>query len=83
MFFSVCVNDWLVKNVFSSSMGQLIQCLYSQTEVDDMIRKFANTLLMRTLGGCLAVLIKQPHLTLLQVFPISATGISYVMSLSS
>jgi len=42
--------------------------LYSQTEIDDMIRKFANVLLMRTLGGCLAGLIKQPHLTLLQVF---------------
>ena len=40
----------------------------SHTEVDDMIRKLANVLLTRTLGGCLSGLIKQ-HLTLLQVAP--------------
>ncbi len=39
----------------------------SQTEIDDMIRKLANVLLTRTLGGCLSTLIKRPTLNLLQV----------------
>jgi VanZ family protein len=42
--------------------------LFSRTEVDDMMRKFTNVLLTRTLGGCLAGLIRRPNLTLLQVF---------------
>ena len=32
-----------------------------------MIRKFTNVLLTRTLGGCMASLIRRPSLTLLQV----------------
>ncbi|ESN92296.1 hypothetical protein HELRODRAFT_157969 [Helobdella robusta] len=43
----------------------------SRTEIDDTIRKFANTLLTRTLGGCLAILIKKPYLTLPQLIQIS------------
>jgi len=41
---------------------------YSRTEVDDLIRKFTNVLLTRTLGGCMASLIRRPCLTLLQVW---------------
>jgi len=41
--------------------------IYSRTEVDDMVRKFTNVLLTRTLGGCMASLIRRPCLTLLQV----------------
>ena len=40
---------------------------FSHTEIDDMIRKSANQLLTRTLGGCLSSLIKRPNLSLLQV----------------
>ncbi|KAK3741298.1 hypothetical protein RRG08_034344 [Elysia crispata] len=43
----------------------------SHTEIDDMIRKSANQLLMKTLGGCLSNLIKKPKLSLLQLIQIS------------
>ncbi|KAL8624105.1 hypothetical protein ACOMHN_036108 [Nucella lapillus] len=43
----------------------------SHTEIDDMIRKSANQLLTRTLGGCLSSLIKRPNLSLLQLIQIS------------
>ncbi|XP_005089455.2 exocyst complex component 6B isoform X6 [Aplysia californica] len=43
----------------------------SHTEIDDMIRKSANQLLTKTLGGCLSSLIKKPNLSLLQLIQIS------------
>ncbi|BFZ02390.1 hypothetical protein BsWGS_05429 [Bradybaena similaris] len=43
----------------------------SHTEIDDMIRKSANQLLTKTLGGCLSTLIKKPNLSLLQLIQIS------------
>ncbi|CAL1545201.1 unnamed protein product [Lymnaea stagnalis] len=43
----------------------------SHTEIDDMIRKSANQLLTKTLGGCLSKLIKKPNLSLLQLIQIS------------
>ncbi|KAH9492771.1 Exocyst complex component 6B [Bulinus truncatus] len=43
----------------------------SHTEIDDMIRKSANQLLTKTLGGCLSKLIKKPSLSLLQLIQIS------------
>ncbi|XP_013391854.1 exocyst complex component 6B isoform X2 [Lingula anatina] len=43
----------------------------SHSEVNDMIRKSANILLTRTLGGCLSELIRRPELTLLQLIQIS------------
>ncbi|XP_059159349.1 exocyst complex component 6B-like isoform X2 [Physella acuta] len=43
----------------------------SHTEIDDMIRKSANQLLTKTLGGCLSNLIRKPNLSLLQLIQIS------------
>ncbi|CAG5125629.1 unnamed protein product, partial [Candidula unifasciata] len=43
----------------------------SHTEIDDMIRKSANQLLTKTLGGSLSNLIKKPNLSLLQLIQIS------------
>lgn len=43
----------------------------SHTEIDDMIRKSANQLLMKTLCKCLSSLIKRPNLSLLQLIQIS------------
>ncbi|XP_055955503.1 exocyst complex component 6B isoform X2 [Patella vulgata] len=43
----------------------------SHTEIDDMIRKSTNSLLTKTLGGCLSQLIKRPNFGLLQLIQIS------------
>lgn len=43
----------------------------SQSEKDDALRRSTNVLLTRTLSGCLATLIRQPGLGLLQLIQIT------------
>jgi len=57
----------LISAVWCFSALCCASLIFSRTEVDDMIRKFTNVLLTRTLGGCMASLIRRPSLTLLQV----------------
>ena len=44
--------------------------IFSQAEVDDMIRKSTNLLLTRSFSGCLASLFRRPSLALNQVIQI-------------
>ncbi|XP_025094033.1 exocyst complex component 6B-like isoform X3 [Pomacea canaliculata] len=67
-----------VPNIFNQVKEYINACLkfsadlhLSHTEIDDMIRKSANQLLTKTLGGCLSSLIKRPNLSLLQLIQIS------------
>lgn len=67
-----------VPSIFNQVKEYINACLkfsadlhLSHTEIDDMIRKSANQLLMRTLSGCLSNLIKRPNLSLLQLIQIS------------
>ncbi|XP_070210357.1 exocyst complex component 6B-like [Littorina saxatilis] len=67
-----------VPSIFNQVKEYINACLkfsadlhLSHTEIDDMIRKSANQLLTRTLGGCLSSLIKRPNLSLLQLIQIS------------
>lgn len=62
----VLIGDGLLTG-FDGCFSALHYTSCSRTEVDDMIRKFTNVLLTRTLGGCMASLIRRPCLTLLQV----------------
>jgi hypothetical protein len=48
----------------------IISLLYSQAEVDDMVRKSTNLLLTRSFSGCLSSLFRKPSLALLQVIQI-------------
>ncbi|CAL4226899.1 unnamed protein product, partial [Meganyctiphanes norvegica] len=68
----------MVPKVYSQVKRYISACLefsedlhLSETEKEDMVRKSTNLLLTRTLGGCLASLIKRPGLGLLQLIQIT------------
>lgn len=60
-----------VKEFVRSSLKYTEDLNLMQTEVDDMIRKSTNLLLMRTLSGCLTTLIQKPSVGLLELIQIT------------